>query len=198
MADEAAVAVVMRMRDEASADLVNLGGTMAQTEAKAFQMNLALTSIGASLTAVGSLVNQLDNPIAKMGATFLMTAGAMMTTVSAIIQMLPYLRSLVTMLRSVAVAQAIVAALTGPVGWAKIGIGLAVAGAATAGIVAMTGGFGGGEPASIPVPAAPARDRGGGTTVNINAGVLMGDSTQAKQLARMVKRNIDEDTRLGR
>jgi len=182
MADEAAVAVVMRMRDEASADLANLGGTMAQTEMQAFQMNLALTSIGSSLTAVGSLVNQLDNPIAKMGATFLMTAGAMMTTVSAIIQMLPYLRSLVTMLRSVAVAQAIVAALTGPVGWARIGIGLGVAAAATAGIVGMTGGFSG----------------GGTTNVNINAGVLMADSTQAKQLSRMVKRNIDEDTRMGR
>jgi len=182
MADEAAVAVVMRMRDEASADLANLGGTMAQTETQALQLNLAMTSIGSALTAVGSLVNQLDNPIAKMGATFLMTAGAMMTTVSAIIQMLPYLRSLVTMLRSVAVAQAIVAALTGPVGWARIGIGLGVAAAATAGIVGMTGGFSG----------------GGTTNVNINAGVLMADSTQAKQLARMVKRNIDEDTRLGR
>ena len=182
MADEAAVNLIMRMRDEASDDIANLGSTMANTEVQAFQMNLALTSMGSAMTAVGSLVNQLDNPIAKMGATFLMTAGAMMTTVSAIIQMMPYLRSLVTMLRSVAVAQAIVAALAGPVGWAKIGIGLGVAAAATTGIVGMTGGFSG----------------GGTTNVNINAGVLMGDSTQAKQLARMVKRNIDEDSRMGR
>ena len=181
MADEAAVNLIMRMRDEASDDIANLGTNMAQTEMQAFQFNLALTSIGASLSAVGSLVNQLDNPVAKMGATFLMTAGAMMTTVSAIIQMMPYLRGLVTMLRSVAVAQAIVAALTGPVGWARIGIGLGVAAAATAGIVAMTGGF-----------------SRGGSTVNINNPVLMGDAATAKQLSRMVKRNIDEDSRLGR
>jgi len=182
MADEAAVNIIMRARDEASAEIENMGNTMAQTEVKAFQMNLALTSMGAALTGIGSLVNQLDNPIAKMGATFLMTAGAMMSTVSAIIQMLPYLRGLITTLRGLAIAQAIVAALTGPVGWARIGIGLGVAAAATAGIVGMTGGFSG----------------GGTTNVNINAGVLMADSTQAKQLARMVKRNIDEDSRMGR
>ena len=186
MADEAAVNVVMRMRDEASADLAQVGGTMANTETQALQLNLALTSVGAAFSAVGALVNQLDNPMAKMAATFLMTAGAMMTTVSAIIQMIPYIRQLITWIRNLAIAQAILQALSGPKGWVTLGVGLALAGGATAGIVGMTGGFGGGG-------------GGGGTTnVNINAGVLMGDETQARQLSQMVKRNIDEDTRLGR
>jgi len=185
MADEAAVNVVMRMRDEASDDLARVGGTMANTETQALQLNLALTSVGAAFSAVGALVNQLDNPMAKMAATFLMTAGAMMTTVSAIIQMIPYIRQLITWIRNLAIAQAVLQALSGPKGWITLGVGLALAGGAAAGITAMSGGFGGG---------------GGGTTnvVNINAGVLMGDETQARQLSQMVKRNIDEDTRLGR
>ncbi len=184
MAEEAAVNVVMRMRDETSADLANVGATMGQTEMQALQLNVALTAMGSALTAVGSLVGQLENPTAKMAATFLMTAGAMLSTVAAIGAMIGPVRMLIQQLRNLAIAQAIVQALTGPVGWAKIGIGLAVAGVATAGIVGLTGGFGGG---------------GGGTTnVNINAGVLMADRTQAKELSRMVKRNIDEDSRLGR
>jgi len=183
MADEAAVNLIFRARDEASDDIANMGETMAQTEVQSFQLNLALTSMGSAMSAVGSLVNQIENPVAKMGATFLMTAGAMMTTVSAIIQMIPYIRSLITMLRGLAIAQALVAALAGPAGWVKLGVGLAVAGAAAAGIVGMTGGFGGGR---------------GGSTVNINNPVLMGDASTAKQLSRMVKQNIDEDTRLGR
>lgn len=185
MAEEAAVNVVLRMRDEASADLQQVGTTMANTEMQALKMNIALTAMGGALTAVGSLLSQIDSPMAKMAGTFLTTAGAIMMTASAIIVMLPEIRKLVVALRSWAIAQAIVRALSGPAGWVTLGVGLAVAGAATAGIIGMTGGFGGGG--------------GGGTTnVNINAGVLMGDETQAKQLSRMVKRNIDEDTRMGR
>lgn len=180
--EEAAVNVVLRMRDEASDDLMQMGSTMAQTEIQAFQLNLALTSVGAAMSAVGSLVSQVENPMAKMAGTFLITAGAMMTTLSAIIQMIPYIRSLITWLRKLAIAQALVQALAGPKGWITLGAGLAIAGAATAGIYAATGGFSRG---------------GGGTTVNIN-GPVMGNAQQAKQLARQIGTNLDEDKRLGR
>ena len=97
--------------------------------------------------------------------------------------MMPAIRGLIMWLRNLAIAQALVQALSGPKGWITLGAGLAIAGAATAGIYAATGGF--------------SKGGGGGTTVNIN-GPVMGNPQQAKELARLVKQNIDEDTRLGR
>ncbi len=182
MADEAAITTVIRMRDEASAQLKGFGQNIQQQEIQALQFNVALISVGSALSAMGGLMNQIESPMAKMGAKFLMTAGAVFTTTSAIIQMMPAIRGLIGWLRNLAIAQALVQALSGPAGWVTLGAGLAIAGAATAGIYAATGGFNKG---------------GGGTTVNIN-GPVMGNPQQAKQLARQIGTNLSEDTRLGR
>jgi len=181
MANEAAVTVVMRMKDEASAGMLQFGQTTQQTQIQALQLNAALTAMGSAFTAVGSLVNQLENPLAKTAATFLMTGGAILSTVAAIGTMLPYVRNLITTLRALAITQTLVAALSGPVGWGKIAIGLGVAAAATAGIVAMTGGFG-----------------GGGSTVNINTAAFGGREADARQFGAKVQRFSREGERLGR
>lgn len=140
MANEAGVTMVLRMRDEASGQMEHFGDTTQQTQIEALQMNVALTAMGSAFTAVGSLIGQLDNPVAEMASNFLMVGGAIMTTTSAVIMMLPYLRQLVAQLRNVAIAQAIVRALSGPVGW----IGLGIAAGAAGGIAIATRGGGGG------------------------------------------------------
>ena len=135
------------------------------------------------MTAVGALVNQIDDPTAKLAATFLMTGGAMMTTASAIISMLPHIRALITSLKALAITQAIVKALSGPVGWAQLGIGLAIAGAATAGIYAMTGGFGGGR----------------ATTVNIQGGpLIMENDAQMRRFADQITEAQRREAKVGR
>lgn len=182
MANEAATTIVLRMRDEASANMENFGQTTQQAQIQSLQLNAALTATGGALSAMGSLLGQMENPLAKTAATFLQTGGAILMTVAAIGTMLPYIRNLVTALRTLAVAQTIVAALTGPVGWAKIGIGLGVAAAATAGIVGMTGGF----------------SRGAGTTVNINTQAFVGNDANARDFASKVQRFSREADRTGR
>lgn len=181
MADEVSTVMVLRMRDEASAQMKNFAGTTEQATLASLDFKMTLTAVGGALTAVGALVNQIDNPTAKLAATFLMTGGAMMTTVSAIISMIPYIRSLITSLRALAVTQAIVKALSGPVGWAQLGIGLAIAGAATAGIVAMTGGFGGTK------------------TVEIKGGPLvMENDAQMRKFAGIINETNRREERVGR
>jgi len=180
MAD-AATTVVLRMRDEASAGMQQFGQTTQEAQMQSLQFNTALTAMGSALTGVGSLLNQLDVPAAKIAGTFITTAGAIMSTTSAIIIALPQIRQLITWLRNLAVAQTLVAALSGPVGWARIGIGLGVAAAATAGIVAATGGIG-----------------GGGTTVNINTQAFVGNDANARQFASKVQRFTRESDRIGR
>jgi len=181
MANEAAVTVVMRMKDEASAGMQQFGQTTQQTEIQALQLNAALTAMGSAFTAVGSLVGQLENPLAKTASTFLMTGGAILSTVAAIGTMLPYIRTLITSLRALAITQTLVAALSGPVGWGRLAIGLGIAAGATAGIVAATGGFG-----------------GGGQTVNINTQAFMGSQSDARQFAGKVQRFNRESERIGR
>jgi len=170
------------MRDEASDQMATFGQATQQAEIQSLQLNAALTAMGGALTAVGSLLGQLDSPLAKTASTFLMTGGAILMTVASIGTMLPYLRTLITTLRSLAIMQTIVAALSGPIGWARLGIGLGIAGAATAGIIAMSGGFG----------------RGGGPTVNINTPAFMGSDADARKFAGKVQRFSRESERLGR
>lgn len=210
MADEVSTVMVLRMRDEASREmnsfaqttgqatvatgalsetskdassqLVNLTGTTDQATLSSLNFQMTLTAVGSALTAVGALVGQLESPTAKMAATWLMTGGAMMTTVSAIISMMPHIRNLITSLRALAITQAIVKALSGPVGWAQLGIGLAIAGAATAGIIAMTGGFGGRT-----------------TTVNIQGGPLVVENdAQMRRFASAITEAQRRDERVGR
>ncbi len=180
MANEASTTIVLRMQDEASVQMQQFGQTTQQAEIQSLQLNAALTAMGGALTAIGSLLGQLDSPLAKTASTFLMTGGAILMTVSAIGTMLPYVRNLIATLRTLAIIQTIVAALSGPVGWARIGIGLGVAAAATAGIVAATGGF----------------QRG--TTVNIQTQAFMGSRSDARQFSDKVQRFSRESERIGR
>lgn len=183
MAD-AATTLVLRMQDDASAAMNQFGQTTDQATIQSIQMNAALTAMGSALTGVGSLLTQVDTPAAKLAGTFLTTGGAMLATTSAIMTMIPYIKQMITWLRSLAVTQAIVKALSGPVGWAQIGIGMAVAGAATAGIIGMTGGFSGGG--------------GGGTTVNVNAQAFAGNTSEARKFASKIQRYSREESSIGR
>jgi len=182
MAEEAAITIVTRMRDEASPKLQKFGQNLEAQAFSAQQLQMSLVAAGSAMAAMGSLMSQLDSPAAKVAGTFLVTAGAIMSTTSAIMLAMPEIKKLIGTLRALAIVQTIVAALTGPVGWARIAIGLGVAAAGAAGIVAMTGGF----------------SRGGGTTVNINTAAVMGNEQQARSLARQIQTKTREDARLGR
>lgn len=181
MAD-VATTLVLRMQDDASAQMTDFGQSTQAATIESLQLNTALTAMGSALTAVGSLINQIDAPAAKMAATFVMTAGAIMSTVAAIGTALPYIRQLITWLRNLSVVQAVVAALSGPVGWGRLAIGLGIAGAATAGIVAMTGGF----------------SRGTTTEVNINAQAFAGNEAEARKFGARINRFGTEETTIGR
>jgi hypothetical protein len=171
MAQEAAVTVVMRMRDEASQGMQNFGANTQQAQIESLQLNSALTAMGSALTGVGSLLNQLDSPMAKVAATTITTAGAILATSSAIIQAIPYIKQMTASLRNMAIAQALVRALSGPAGWLTLGAGLAIGGAAAYGISRAT-------------QAAP---RSTGTTVN---NYIQGDVVTERSVGDISRRSI--------
>ena len=121
MADEASVVIVARMRDEASVGMQKLGATTQKTQFTMQELSSTLTATGSAMAAVGALMSQMDSPMAKTASKFLMIGGAILTTSSAIMTMLPLITKLTASLRSMAIAQTLVHALSGPVGWALLG-----------------------------------------------------------------------------
>ena len=93
------------------------------------------------------------------------------------------IKQLIEMLRKLAITKAIVAALSGPIGWTQLGIGLAVAGATTAGIIGLTGGFGGGGQTHIKIEGGP---------------MLMTDDASMDTFVRKVQESIRRDEGKGR
>lgn len=183
MANEAATTIVLRMRDEASDDMQRFGQATQQAQIKSLQLNSALTAMGSAFTAVGSLIGQIDSPLAKTASTFLLTGGAILSTVAAIGTMMPFLRGLITSLRSLAIAQVVVQALSGPAGWATVAVGMGVAAAATTGIIAATGGFGGGRQQP---------------SVIVQTEAFMGSASDARKFAEKTQRYQRESERTGR
>lgn len=184
MANEAVITIVGRMRDEISDKMHSLATNTKTAHINMLELKVGLTAVGSALTATGALINRLDNPLAKTASTWLLTAGAIFSTSSAILTMIPVIRTLITWLRSLAIIQTIVKALSGPIGWAQVGIGLGVAAAGTAAIYGMTRNLGGSAQ--------------GGTTVNINAQAFAGNTSEARKFAGKIQRYSREETRLGR
>jgi hypothetical protein len=185
MANEAAITIIGRMRDEISDKMGKVSTTTKTTDLTMREFKMSLMAVGSALTATGSLINRIDNPLAKTAATWLLTAGAIISTTSAIFYMIPQIKALITMLRGLAVIQTIVKALSGPIGWAQVGIGLGIAAAGTAAIYGMTRGMGGGNAQ-------------GGQTININAQAFAGNTAEARKFASKIQRYSREETRLGR
>ena len=121
---EAEVAIVARMRDEATPKLKQMGQQVQQTQMSADNLKMTLTATGAAMSAVGALIARMDSPMAKAASNFFIIGGAILTTTSAIMQMLPMLTQLIASLRSLAIVQAVLQAFSGPGGWIALGIGI--------------------------------------------------------------------------
>lgn len=180
---EAIVTIVMKMRDEASKELQKFGQNVVKNRQALRELATGATTVGVSFIALGSVLKNINNPLAQTVGGVLNLVGGVLAFIGTAGMFISAIGKIVNAMKSLAIIQTIVKALSGPVGWAQIGIGLAVAGAATAGIYAMTRSSSGAAPQ-------------GGVTINTTA--VMGNQQQARQLARDIQRYNREDARLGR
>ncbi len=139
MAQEAATTIVLRMRDEATPKMERFGQTLNTTSMQGLQLTQTMTAMGSALVAIGSLMNQIDNPTAKMAANFFLISGAILSTISAIATALPSIIALIQTLRGLVIVQSILAALSG-VGLPVILGALAVGGVVAATVAGLTSG----------------------------------------------------------
>ena len=186
MPDEASITIVTRMRDEASQKMKGLTANIQQQAFSAQQLQMTLTATGSALAAVGALMGQMESPVAKLASKWLLTAGAILTTTSAIMAAMPVIRTLTASLRGLAIMQTIVAALSGPIGWGKIAIGMGIAAVATGGIIALSrAGSGGGS-------------AGGTQIVQINTQAFTGSQADARKFASKMQTIQRTESRIGR
>ncbi len=181
---EAIVTIVMKMRDEASKQLSAFGNNVVKNRQALRELATGATTVGVSFIALGAALKGINNPMAQTASNLLLIVGGVLSFIGTAGSFISAIGKIINSLKSLAIVQTIVKALSGPVGWAQIGIGLAVAGAATAGIYAMTRSSGGGG--------------SGGGNVTINTAAVMGNQQQARQLSRDIQRYNREDARLGR
>ena len=132
--NNAMLAIILSMKDGASEGLNNFNNNTKKNIASLREMRMGLMALGTTLTSAGSLLNRLDNDMAKSAGGALVWAGSIIATVGGILQMIRYLPGLIAQLRSLAVIQAILNSLAGPGGWAKLAVGAAIAGGAVYGM----------------------------------------------------------------
>ena len=136
--DEAQIAIVARMRDEASPQMQHLGRTAEVTGQKMITMQQSAMITSSALSSMGSLLRQIDNPLAKTMSNFLMIASAVLMSYSAMVRLIPVIKQVTAALQAQAAVRAVLAALSGPAGWAMLGVGAAVGVGATVGITRAT------------------------------------------------------------
>jgi len=138
MGEEASVAIVARMYDETGPGMKQLANNTQEVQLKSINTTVALSALGSAISSVGGLLRQVDNPQAKMLANTLQIASAVIMSATAFSRLIPIIIQATTAMRSMAIVQSILAALSGPGGWAMLGIGAAVGVGATAGIMRAT------------------------------------------------------------
>jgi hypothetical protein len=138
MNEEASVAIVARMYDEASPQMQQLAKNTESVQLQGLKTTVALSALGSALSSVGGLLRQIDDPAAKMLSNTLQIASAVVMSATAFARLIPIIVQATSAMRSMAIVQTILKALSGPGGWAMLGIGAAVGIGATAGIMRAT------------------------------------------------------------
>jgi len=208
--------VVYKVRDEASKSLQQVKGSTDKAK-ESFELNsqslrtmgMNATVIGITMLSLGQYLEKTNNESAKGIGQMLSFAGATLTSIGAAAHFVAAIIGLTRALRNTAVAQALVNALAGPVGWAVLAGSLAVgAGAAVAINQGILPGFaaGGIVPGGIGQPMAaivhggeqitPAG--GAGVTVVFQGGTFMGNESEARMLARRIGEILNEEQRTRR
>ena len=200
---EAIVTIVMRMRDEASAQIKAVTQKIIEHRQQLRELATGAAYVGVTFVAMGAALKQINSPLAQTAGGILTIVGGILSFVGTSVYFIMAVGKIINVLRSLAVVQAIVKALTGPVGWAQLGIGLGVAAVATAGIYAMTRSQGGSDTTGGGIAFTgknmPRLTANKGTTnVTVQTAAVMGNQQQARQLARDIQKYNREDQRLGR
>lgn len=233
MADEAAITIVMRMRDEASQKMADFGAKTQELETQLTEAGTIMGVAGAAmvamtvmaakaadengelaaafaevkeeagefmkqvgegvlpillvlldvLTSVLKIMNMIPAPVLKIAGAIGFMGGSALLAIGALLMFIVTMGKLVRAYKEIIKLQIVQKALTmGPLGWAAIAGGLAVAGAAIYGVSQLTSSSGG--------------DRGG--NVIIQSPAFTGSRADARKFGTDMQTYQRQNTRVGR
>jgi len=130
--NEAGLAVVVSMRDNASGPMRQFGKTVEQTRMSAMELKMAGMAVASVMMNLSQVLGRVDDPTAKAAARFLSISGNVIQTGVAMSLMIPRIAGLITWLKQLNVTLAITQALSGPKGWIALGGAVVAAGAVVA------------------------------------------------------------------
>ena len=138
MANEATLALVLKLNDQASAGMDQVSRKMVLNRQAVRDLAQGFTFLGSSLLGVGVALSQSNNEFSKNVGQMAIFVGGLLSAVGSSIQFIFQMQRMIKVLKELAIAQTILQAFSGPKGWATLGIGLAVAGGAVYGINQFT------------------------------------------------------------
>lgn len=138
MAAEAQLGILISATDTATPQLRGLRNVLTDNKMAIRELAMGTTMLGASFMAMGVALKGSKNELAQNVGQTLMMVGSIMTAVGSTVQFISAIAKTVDALKKLAAAEAIVKAFQGPAGWVALGVGVAVAAGAVAGINAMS------------------------------------------------------------
>ncbi len=227
------VVLLFKLRDEMSSQLAVVNARLDQTEqsanrtGRAFSRNSdSLASYSRNLLIFGATALTVASSVARLAGQFgflnaqqeqqlttvISTIGALSALAGALGRLIPIVIALARSQRTLAAAQAIVQAFSGPAGWVILAASIAAGVAAVAAINSMSSHqMGVGQSYQVPGPTTQGVlamvhggetvSRGGGSgggdagiTVNLT-GNFMGNEAEARGFARQIARILREENR---
>jgi len=152
-------------------------------------------------TKLFDILNMLPAPIVRIGGSLLLFGGGLLAVIGSIFLFMATIGKLIKALKELAIAQVVLKAFSGPIGWGQIAIGAGVAAAGVGAIVGLTrfaGGVPSGPSPATVVAAQPVMQRGPSPTVNINAQAFTGSRADARKFGADIQRISRSEQRLGR
>lgn len=135
------------------------------------------------ITGLLKIINLIPDPILRTAGGIFLMGGAMLVAFGTVLKFITMITELRKALIALGIAQAIVKAVSGPIGWAQLGVGLGIAAGATGAIVGLS-----------KLGAA----QSGGQTVNINSQAFVGNKVEARKFASNIQTYQREGSRVGR
>jgi hypothetical protein len=121
-----------------SAPMTGLKETLLANKSAMRELSMGAMFLGTSMVGMGAAMSASNNQAAKSAGNILMMVGGIMSAVASAGQFISAITRMTSAINKMNIAQIFANALAGPGGWAKIALGVGIAGAAAYGISKAT------------------------------------------------------------
>ncbi len=143
--------VYLSMEENVTTQMPGVTNSLMASKSAVRELAMGTSYLGSAMLGMSIAMRNSNNAALQGASNMLGMVGGIMTAVGSAAHFVSAIAKMTSALQKFNIAQAIANALSGPLGWAKLAVGIGVAGAAAYGITKMVGGMGGGGQGSTTV-----------------------------------------------